>query len=146
VNTGEIALGMLALSRAQLPATRDYAQSMVSMHQSAQERQAALVAAIGVTPSPSSISSQLTDDAVRVRSQLESAADAEVDVLYIRSQVELHANVLETIDEQLLPNVSADMLREELVVARVMVAAHLETAQALLVTLEGVDGSDAGVP
>jgi putative membrane protein len=146
VNAGEITLGTLALNRAQLPGTQDYARMMITMHTAAQERQTALVAALGLTPTPSTLSTQLTEDAASVSSQLESATAAEVDVLYVRSQVALHGTVLETIDEQLLPNVTADTLRAELVVVRVEVAAHLEQALALLATLEGVDGADAGVP
>jgi predicted outer membrane protein len=146
VNSAEISLGTLALNRAQLPATQDYARSMITMHTAAQERQTALVGASGLTPSPSAISAQLTDDVVLVRDQLESATVAELDVLYLRSQVALHSTVLETYDEQLLPNVTSDQLRAELVVARVEVAAHLEEALALLTTLEAVDGADAGVP
>jgi hypothetical protein len=53
--------------------------------------------------------------------------------------------VLLTIDEQLLPNVTEELLRADLLVTRAEVATHLEQAQTLLATLE-VGDTDAGVP
>lgn len=145
VNTGEVALGTLALNRATLPAAREYAQSMITLHTAAQDRQAALLSTLGVTPTPSSLSERLTEDATAIRATLESADDASFDLLYIRSQVDLHARVLATIDEQLVPNVTAEELRAELVLTRAEVATHLEEAQTILATLE-VGDADAGVP
>lgn len=146
VNTGEITLGMLALNRGQVPAARDYAASMIAMHQAAQERQTALVTALGITPSPSSLSDRLAQDAMSIQNTLTTADAASFDLLYIQSQVDLHARVLNTIDEQLLPNVTAEMLRDDLVITRTEVVAHWEQAREILAALQGVDGADAGVP
>ena len=145
VNTGEISLGMLAANRALVPAAQDYAQTMIAMHTAAQERQAALVASLGITPSSSALSARLTEDAARIRTTLESAEALDFDLLYIRTQVDMHARVLLTIDEQLLPNVTEEPLRADLLVTRAEVATHLEQAQAILATLE-VGDTDAGVP
>jgi predicted outer membrane protein len=145
-NTGEISSGTLAVNRAVSPAVIDYAQSRIALYQLAEERQTAVVIAIGVTPSPSALSAQLTEDTVRIRTQLESASAAEFDVLYLRSQVELQQRLLTAIDDQLLPNVVADTLRSELVLTRTQVQGYLDTARALLATLEGSDEGDAGVP
>jgi putative membrane protein len=145
VNTGEISLGMLAVNRAVVPAAQDYAQAMIAMHTGAQERQNALVSSLGITPSTSALSARLSEDAARVRTTLESADALDFDLLYIRSQVDLHARVLLTIDEQLLPNVTEELLRADLLVTRTEVATHLAQAQTLLATLE-VGDTDAGVP
>jgi|GEM_PF-2170676 len=145
VNTGEISLGMLAVNRAVVPAAQDYAQAMIAMHTAAQERQNALVSSLGITPSTSALSARLSEDAARVRTTLESADALDFDLLYIRSQVDLHARVLLTIDEQLLPNVTEELLRADLLVTRTEVATHLVQAQTLLATLE-VGDTDAGVP
>ncbi|HTU57718.1 MAG TPA: DUF4142 domain-containing protein [Polyangiales bacterium] len=145
VNTGEISLNTLAATRAIVPAAQDYAQAMVAMHTTAQERQTALVNSLGITASSSALSARLTEDVARIRTTLESAEALDFDLLYIRTQVDLHARVLLTIDEQLLPNVTAEQLRAELVVARAEVAMHLQEAQTILATLE-VGDTDAGVP
>jgi putative membrane protein len=119
---------------------------MIAAHNTAQQRQTAIVNALGLTASPSPLSEQLSDNATQTQLQLQNASATEFDVLYIRSQVDMHLQVLQAIDEQLLPNVSAETLRAELVLTRTDVAAHLESARALLATFDGTDASDAGAP
>ena len=50
VNTAETGAGTFALTRAVTPAARAFAQSMVEMHSSAQERQAAIIGPIVQDP------------------------------------------------------------------------------------------------
>jgi putative membrane protein len=142
-NTGEISLGMLALTRATLPAVRTFAQMMVDMHSAAQTRQSAVLGALNLQISGNPISMQLESDATQVTTQLTAAAADQFDLAYIRSQVDIHTKVLGIIDTQLLPNVSAATLLADLTVTRTEVAAHLAEATALLDQLEN---SDAGVP
>jgi len=143
-NTGEISLAMLALTRAQLPATRSFAQMMSDMHSAAQTRQNAVFDVLDLTIAANPVSMQLERDAMQVTTQLNSAAPNQFDLLYIRSQVDIHTKVLSIIDDQLLVSVSAPALRAELTLTRTEVAAHLAAAQVLLDQLE--DLTDAGVP
>ncbi|HKU38118.1 MAG TPA: DUF4142 domain-containing protein, partial [Polyangiales bacterium] len=143
-NSGEVDLGTLAVARAVLPAVRDFAQMMVTMHTAAQTRQSAVLATLGVQIAPNPISTQLEADAMALRGQLTSASAAAFDRAYIQSQVDVHMRVLTTFDEQLLPNATAPALRADLMLARGEVAAHLALARTLLATLD--DLSDAGVP
>jgi putative membrane protein len=143
-NTGEISLAMLALTRAQLPATRSFAQMMIDMHSAAQTRQNAVLDVLDLMIAANPVSMQLERDAMQVTTQLNTAAPNQFDLLYIRSQVEIHTKVLSIIDDQLLPSVSAPALRADLVLTRTEVAAHLAAARVLLDQLE--DLTDAGVP
>jgi putative membrane protein len=143
-NAGEITVGMVAVTRAQTPAVRDYAQTMISAHNTAQARQTAIVNTLGITTSTSPLSEQLSENAAAVLKQLQNASVTDFDILYVRSQIDMHLQVLQALDEQLLPNVSADALRSELVLTRTEVQGHVESARGLLGLLE--DLSDAGVP
>lgn len=144
-NAGEISLAMVALNRAQIPAVRDYAQTMISGHNTAQARQTALATSLQLTATTSPLSEQLSENAAQVLKQLQNASVTDFDILYVQSQIDVHTQVLQALNDQLLPSVSADALQAELLVTRTEVQAHLETARALLVTLETLD-TDAGVP
>lgn len=143
-NLGEVSLGMLALTRVMLPAVRDFAQMMISMHTAAQTRQNAVLNTLGLTIAASPLSTQLENDAMQVTAQLNAAAANQFDLAYIRSQVDIHAKVLTIVDDQLLPNVSATALRADLTLTRSEVVSHLAAARVLLEQLE--NASDAGVP
>lgn len=143
VNTAETGAGTFALTRATTPAAREYAESMVEMHNTAKERQTALFNTLDLTLEPSELSVQLTDDATATMTQLMSLTDTEFDAAYLKSQADAHMKVLMIIDEHLLPNVVADTLRAELVLTRTTVAAHLDAAR---LALQPVQEEDAGVP
>jgi|GEM_PF-6642368 len=72
-------------------------------------------------------------------SELDAADAAEFDALYLRSQVDGHMKVLMLISERLLPSVKADELRDELMLARMEVATHLEGARNASTSLEDTE-------
>jgi predicted outer membrane protein len=143
VNTAEISVSTLALSRAVSSAVRNHAESMVTVHNTAQERQAALATTLNLTLDPSPLSNQLTEDATLTMTQLSEASDDEFDAVYLRSQVEAHMKVLMLISEQLLPSAKDDKLRTELMQTRDEVATHLDAARNASGTLAD---TDAGTP
>jgi len=143
-NTGEVNLGMLALTRAQLPAVRAFAQMMIDMHTAAQTRQNAILDALNLEISANPISMQVESDGTQVTQQLNAASASDFDLAYINSQVDIHTKVLNIIDTQLLPNVSSDTLAADLTLTRTEVVAHLAAATVLQDQLE--DLADAGVP
>jgi putative membrane protein len=143
VNTAETGAGTFALTRATTPAAREFAQSMVEMHTTAQARQTALFTTLDITVTPSTLSTQLTDESTATMAQLMSLTDTEFDAAYLRSQADAHMEVLMIIDQQLLPNVVADALRAELVLTRTTVAAHLDAARLAAASVQ--EDTDAGV-
>jgi putative membrane protein len=144
VNSSEISSGTLALDRAVSPAVKDFAQSMVTVHNTAQSRQAALATSLNLMVEQSPLSIQIAEDAAGLMTQLSMASDAEFDVAYLRSQVEAHMKVLMLINEQLLPAVQDEMLRAELMLTRDEVGTHHEAARTASATL--ADDADAGTP
>jgi putative membrane protein len=144
-NTGEIALGNIAVSRATLPVVRDFAQEMITMHGAAQDRSATLLQSLGITPVQNNLSTTLEQDAQRVAVSLQSALGTDFDLAYIRSQVDIHTQVLEIFDTVLLPSVTELALRTDLTLARGDVQRHLTEAQALLLIVQATPPDfDAG--
>ena len=65
-----------------------------------------------------------------------TAATAEVDLLYMETQVAVHTKVLETLDAILLPSADDTDLKAELEATRDEVKAHLDHAQEILDELQ----------
>jgi predicted outer membrane protein len=141
LNTGEIEAGTLAQGKAVSTAAKDYASMMVTMHTAAQQRQAAL----GVAPAPSPEQMTVTTMAATALQNLQTLpAGPSFDTAYLESQVLMHTNARNLIDNLLLPNAAnAPALRDELTRTRGEVVAHLTQAMALLGD-GGVSGADAG--
>jgi putative membrane protein len=146
VNTIQVSLGTLAVERALDPEVRNYAQTLVTMHNAAQARQTAVIEALTLMQAPSKLSEAIETEATATRNQLQNATAIQFDFAFVSEQVRLHTQVLEAIDEQLLPSVTAEALRAELVVTRTDVEAHLTEARRLLTTLDGGADADAGIP
>jgi putative membrane protein len=146
-NSGEIQLGTIAVSRAQYSQVRDFAQEMITQHGAAQDRLTTLLQSLTITPIQNDTSTQLEQEAQRIGTMLQQAQVSEVDVAYVRSQVDLHTRVLALFDEVLLPSISELALRTDLTLARGDVQRHLTEAQALLtlvLTLPPPGTDDAG--
>lgn len=143
-NMGEVEMGRIALMRAKIHYVHDFAQMMVDMHGAAQTRQAAVLRDLNVSIETNPTSMQLQTDATKIVNMLNKASASDFDRVYVQSQVDVHMQVLKLFDDQLLPNVTAPALREDLMKARGDVEAHLNMARKLLERVE--EGADGGVP
>lgn len=143
VNATEVSLGTLAVSRAVAPAVRNFGASMIAAHNAAQERQTRLAMSLDLTADENELSMQLAKDAESLTEELTAADAAEFDALYLRSQVDGHMKVLMLIGDRLMPSVQSEELRDELMLARMEVATHLEGARNASTALED---TDAGMP
>ena len=143
VNASEISQGTTAMTRAVSEGVRNFAESMVTVHNTAQARQTDLAMSLGLMSEVSPLSMQLGEEAKSLMAQLTAASDAEFDALYLRTQVDSHMKVLMLIGEHLLPSVTSDELRAELMLTRMEVATHLEGARNASTPLED---TDAGTP
>jgi predicted outer membrane protein len=142
-NTGEIDMGMIALTRAIAPDVRDFAQMMVTMHGLAQQRAMAVLQTINITPAANPVSDQLKSDADAMTARLQSADAAQFDLIYISGQVDVHTKVLMLIDQQ-LPNIVAPALRADVTTTRGEVVMHLALATTIRDRIEALS-DDAGV-
>ena len=131
-NQGEVEQNKVALERAQREDARAFAQDMVTMHSAALARATALAMTLKLTPEDNTISQTLRKESETIVANLKGVEQAEFDQMYLQSQVDVHQQVLTLIDTDLLSNVDAAQLRDELTAMRETVAMHLEHARALV--------------
>jgi putative membrane protein len=135
-NTGEVAQANAALPKLTHTQAMQFAAMMVEMHTAAQHRQTAMAQEKGLTPQASPLSTELTQDSKEVVEELTTAERDWVDKLYMQKQVEVHAKVLETIDDKLIPSATDPALQQELQTSRTEVAMHLQRAREIVENLD----------
>lgn len=136
-NTGEIEQGEIASTKATEGIVRLYAERMVTEHTSANTQGQMLATELGITPAPNPVSAALEAQSNMVEAQLTAtAAGSAFDVLYMQSQVEAHQQVLDLIDDQLLPEAESDEVEQMLTTMRPVIEDHLADAQTILAGLE----------
>jgi len=144
-NTGEVAQAQIALTKAQDPQVRDFAQQMVNEHGAANQRLTQLLAAAGITPEPNQVSTSLKADSDRIVQRLNAASAGQAfDSTYIDSQVQVHQKVLDLLEQELIPAAQNGTLRDELQATSDTVSHHLDEAQGISDDLESGNGADGG--
>ncbi len=139
-NMGEVEQGEIAAMRAQNEEVVAFAEQMVEEHSAALERATGVLMDADIVAMTNEVSQELTEQALEGVEQLEEASDDEIDALYMTMQVAMHEQVLELIEDVLLPSADEEALQTELETMRMAVAGHLEEATELLEQVEG----DAG--
>jgi putative membrane protein len=130
-NEGEIEQGRLAESKAHDLRVKALAALMVKDHTAAQNMGQTLAKKAGLSPTGSPVSTSLQGAAQNVTQSLKSASRADFDRSYVDAQVNEHQDVLDTIDQKLLPNAKNADLRAYLNEVRATVAKHLAHAKEL---------------
>jgi predicted outer membrane protein len=133
-NEGEVQQNTVAVGKATTPEVRALAQELIDMHTAAQTRLNALLTTLNVTAADNDVSQQLRAASLRVVSTLQSVTGP-FDLPYLQSQIDVHIQVLNLIDQTLLPSAQSLQLRSELAVVRGEVASHLAQARALAAAL-----------
>jgi putative membrane protein len=127
VNAAEIEQGKLARSKATDARVKQFAERMVKHHSQAKDKQAKLE----LDSAESALSTKLEHDASTTLGALRANADASFDQEYMGAQVKEHQRVLDTIDQELLPNAKNDKLEAYLKEVRSTVESHLKDARDL---------------
>jgi len=148
VNTGEIDQGTAASSKATNAAIKDYASTMVTHHTQSTAMLTTLLTSAGLSQATSPVSQQLTSDAMKVLTRLESIPQGEnFDHEYIAAQVLQHQIVLDLINNQLRPQVDNADLKTFVEQTRAVVQSHLAAANTLANAYSvGPDGGAVGGP
>jgi len=97
-----------------------------------------------IQPRQSDISQKLRASSRKTVEQLKAAHILEFDTLYVQSQIKIHSQAIEILDEEVLPAVRNPALRTEAENTRASVEAHLNLARDVAAELD-LD-VDAGVP
>jgi putative membrane protein len=128
VHQSEVKAGELAAGKATSPEVRQFAQTIVTEHQQADQQ---LVSAAPVPPSPGPLSQLIEQQVKAVLEKLGSASGPAFDQSFIQSQVQMHEQVLQVIEAQLLPSAQSPEVRQLAESTKQSVAQHLQTAQQL---------------
>ena len=132
-NSAEIDQAKLAESRAKDPRVKSFAERMIKHHGEAKDKQAQLK----LKTDGSTTSRKLENDATVTLATLKGDQDPAFDRDYIADQVSEHQQVLDMINDQLLPNVKNADLKSYLNELKPKVQMHLMAAQDLQRKLSG---------
>jgi putative membrane protein len=126
----------IAKTKAKDRRVKAFAKLMSKDHSDANKREAALVERAGLTTLDSEASRKLVEDAKARTETLTSAAKgAEFDRAYIEAQVQVHTQVLDMIDNQMLPAAQNAELKAEIDALRGVIDAHLSEAREIQAAL-----------
>ncbi|HEX5393720.1 MAG TPA: DUF4142 domain-containing protein [Rhodocyclaceae bacterium] len=138
-NDGEIAAGRLAKSKAASREVKAFADKMVADHTRLDNSATGLAAKMRMRPETTLGSERLKGSTILVQQRLSSLSGTEFDKAYVEAQIKGNQMVLDTLDQQLIPNAKSSELKAELQRARPVIAGLLQDAQQLQLSL----GSDS---
>ncbi len=131
-NMSEIVPSQLALSKAQHPDVRRYAQRMIDEHTKLEAAMQAMLKQKGVTPEHNGYSYQVQQNLTALTRQLNAVSGRDFDRLYMDHQVGSHLMTLNGLDTSLIPQAKDPQMKAMLQQqVRPAVAMHLTEAQGL---------------
>jgi predicted outer membrane protein len=107
------------------------AERLATEHGELEKNRGELVVRLGVKAAPSSLSDELTTDAVSSLATLKKAGPADFDAVYLDAQIRSHQRLLELFDTQLIGSAKNVDLKHFLQDARARTQAQLELATEL---------------
>lgn len=125
----DIEVGKLAEGKASSAKVKEFAQKMVSDHNSLNKEATELAKKVSITPEESSTSRSLKSDGDKSLAKLKKLSGAAFDKAYIDNEIAFHESVLKTMDETLTPNAKTAELKSLLETARPIFVSHLEHAK-----------------
>jgi putative membrane protein len=135
-NQVDIDAGKAAESKSSNSEVKAFAHRVVSEHTDVNKQATALVTKLKVTPEENAISKGLLSDGRKNLDRLNKLKGKSFDKTYIYQEVVFHKQVLDVIDNKLLPAAQNEELKALLVKVRPAVAAHLEHAEKLQVLVD----------
>jgi putative membrane protein len=130
-NSIDSAAGVLAQSKAQSKAVKDFAQTMITDHTQVNKQAVALATKLGVTPEDNDVSRELNAGAQQSQSELQAKSGADFDSAYIDHEVAYHQAVLDALDKTHIPDAQNAELKGRLTKVRPAIAAHLDRAKGI---------------
>jgi len=136
-NTGEVDQAKEAIKKAKNGRVKTFAQHMVTDHGAAFKQQTDLEKKGNITPQDNELSRQVQNDGKTFLSQLQSAPGGnDFDKQYMDIQVREHQQVLDSLDNKLIPNAKNADLKSYLQKVRDKVADHLKQAKDIQASLK----------
>jgi putative membrane protein len=130
-NQVDIDTGQLAASRATNGEVKKFARLMVTDHTGVNKAATDLAAKLKVTPQDNPTSQSLKADGEKSLTHLRTLKGAAFDKAYIDREVAYHQQVIDALDNTLIPGATNEELKALLVKVRPAFVAHLEHAKRL---------------
>jgi putative membrane protein len=127
----EVDSGKYAASHAKNKEVQRFAEDMVKDHGKSLDDAKDLAKAQRIEPETSPMSASLEKESKQGFAMLKKESAATFDRAYLEQQVSMHQQVLDTLDNSLIPNAKSVELRAQLQQTRSMVESHLEHAKQL---------------
>lgn len=135
VNLDEVREGQIAREKAAEPSVRDFASMMVSDHNAANNQAEAAFFKIDLVSADSPLSRQLDAESGTSSENLRNITGRAFDRAYMQREIQLHQNVLNIIDTQLLPHAKKKQVKQQVNTMRTAVQGHLTKAQQVAQTI-----------
>jgi putative membrane protein len=136
-NQVDIDAGLLASKKAASAEVRKFGDQMVTDHTAVNKSAADLVTRLKVTPQENETSRALKSGGDKNLENLKALQGAAFDKAYVDHEVAYHTQVLDALDNTLIPNASNAELKALLVKVRPAFAAHLAHAKRLQSSIAG---------
>ena len=130
-NQVDIDAGQLAASRSSNDEIKTFARLMVTDHTSVNKAATDLAAKLKVTPQDNATSKSLKADGEKSLAHLKTLEGTAFDQAYLDREVAYHQQVIDALDNTLIPGATNDELKALLVKVRPAFVAHLEHAKRL---------------
>lgn len=134
-NKIDISAGKIALDRSRNTQVREFAQRMITDHQSVLDAAVKLVTRLKVIPENNDLVYALGKQSVEHEEKLKSLRGKEFDRLYIDHEVAYHEAVVGVVKTQLIPGASNQELKDTLVSVLPAFEAHLAHCKNIQVNL-----------
>lgn len=136
-NQVDIDAGECAVAQASDAEVKKFGELMVSDHAGVNKAAVELVTKLGVTPEDNPTSQSLKAGGEENVAHLKTLSGAAFDRAYIDHEVAYHRQVIEALDNTLIPGAQNEELKALLVKVRPAFVAHLEHAERILSNLGG---------
>jgi predicted outer membrane protein len=144
INTGNIQRSQQAILHAKHSAVISFANLVLFDHGALNTALQGVMQLLSITAVGNALSDQITAATTRQVNRLKHERGDAFDLDYMQVQVATHRETIDLIDMQLLPQVHAQELRNQLKSMRSTEKTHLSNARDILDALEGDAGAEDG--
>jgi putative membrane protein len=128
-NQIDIKAAELAKSKSKNAEVTNFAQTMITDHQSVIDQATALVKKLKVTPKDNAVSHQLQANAKKTMASLKGKTGVAFDKAYAKNEVAYHKAVISTVENTLIPQAQNAELKSLLQTVLPILKTHLEHAE-----------------
>jgi len=128
-NQIDINAAQLAKSKTKNAEVSNFAQTMITDHQSVINQATALVKKLNVTPKDNAVSRQLQANAKKTLASLKGKTGAAFDKAYAKNEVAYHKAVISTVENTLIPQAQNAELKNLLQTVLPVLKTHLQHAE-----------------